>query len=174
MRELFALLEAAGHETVGYLGGPADSWVNGRRRSLARQSAAAGGIRLLDLGVHAATPEAGALASDAVLAAGVTAVVAFDDALALGLMSELSVRGVDIPGDVSIAAFDDLNYSSLVRPGITSIAADPAQLAAEALALLSSAVAGQLEGTSASVPAVLRLRPSVGPAPVLDTARESL
>lgn len=169
VRELFGHLRSGGHDAVGYLGGPSDSWVNGRRGALARASAASAGIRLVDLGAHPATLVAGEAAAGTTLDAGVSAVVAFDDTLALGLMSALTTRGVRIPGDLAIASFDDLSYSVLVRPAITSIAADPSELAAAAQRMLEAASTGQLESASASVPAVLHLRASIGPVVALDS-----
>ena len=58
-QELFALFATAGHRRAAYIGGPADSWVNGRRRALAEQAAAEVDIDLTVLGPFEARIESG-------------------------------------------------------------------------------------------------------------------
>jgi len=50
-----------------------------------------------------------------------TAVVAMADIAAMGLYQVCADRGVSIPSDLSVASFDDIEFSSLVRPGLTSV-----------------------------------------------------
>ena len=46
--------------------------------------------------------EGGVAAADQVLASGATAVIAYNDLVALGLLSRLRARGVAVPGDISV------------------------------------------------------------------------
>lgn len=50
-----------------------------------------------------------------------TAYFVDNDMIALGAMKALQERGYDIPGDVSIIGFDDLPFSAICSPGLTSI-----------------------------------------------------
>ena len=92
-----------------------------------RQALEARGIevdtRLLgwaDDGWHRAN---GARAMADVLDSGVPVdgVVAFNDALAIGAMFELQVRGLSIPQDVGVVGFDDIEDSRYSVPALTTV-----------------------------------------------------
>lgn len=163
--ELFNLLSTQGHHSAAYVGGPADSWVNGRRRSLATGAAASVGIELTVLGPFAASVESGPEAAAAVIDSGVTAAIAFDDMLALGIGSHLRQLGVRVPEDVSLIGCDDLSIGVLQQPALSSIGIDARIVAVEAVRLLAEATPGQLAGESVSVGGRLVQRGTIGPAP---------
>jgi DNA-binding LacI/PurR family transcriptional regulator len=48
------------------------------------------------------------------------AVFATSDAMALGAIAALRGRGVDVPGDVAVAGFDDIPFASLSLPSLTT------------------------------------------------------
>lgn len=48
------------------------------------------------------------------------AVFALGDLSALGALTALRRAGVNVPGDVAVAGFDDIPYASLSRPGLTT------------------------------------------------------
>ncbi len=50
-----------------------------------------------------------------------TAVVAYNDYQAIGLLSALSAAGVRVPQDLSIVGFDDIEASQLVYPTLTTV-----------------------------------------------------
>lgn len=50
-----------------------------------------------------------------------TAFFADNDALAVGAMRALIESGYDIPGDISIVGFDDLDYASITHPPLTTV-----------------------------------------------------
>ena len=50
-----------------------------------------------------------------------TAFFAENDALAVGAMKALAESGFDIPGDVSMVGFDDVEFASIVHPSLTSV-----------------------------------------------------
>lgn len=47
--------------------------------------------------------------------------VAANDTVALGVCAALRERGLDIPGDVSVAGFDDLPFSVDAVPSLTTV-----------------------------------------------------
>lgn len=65
----------------------------------------------------------GAAAMAAVLDSGAApdGVVAFNDALAIGVLSELRVRGLAIPGDVAVVGFDDTDEARFTDPPLTTV-----------------------------------------------------
>lgn len=49
------------------------------------------------------------------------AVVASNDMVAIGIMNTLGERGVTVPGDVSLVGFDDITFSAMISPGLTTV-----------------------------------------------------
>lgn len=73
------------------------------------------------------TPEAGAIAAKRLAEhRDCTAVVAFNDLCAVGLIDELAARGVSVPADVSVTGFDDSWLARLSAVSLTTI--DPSPL----------------------------------------------
>ncbi len=63
-----------------------------------------------------------------------TAVFAASDLFAIGALKAARRRGMSVPGDVSIAGFDDMNFSAYQDPPITTVSVDAyriGQLAAQ-------------------------------------------
>jgi len=69
-------------------------------------------------------------------AAGVTAVVCGDDLYAYGVMRACRALGIVIPDDLSLVGFNDLPYSELAAPPLTSVNLFATKLGAEAARLL--------------------------------------
>jgi DNA-binding LacI/PurR family transcriptional regulator len=121
IRQAVEHLVAFGHERVAYVAGPRASWFNRDRLRLLHGAAAAAGVELVETG-HAEPRFAGGVAAAGkVLAAGVTAVVAYNDLVALGLLDALTDRGVAVPGRISIVGFDDIRPARVVRPALTTV-----------------------------------------------------
>jgi len=53
----------------------------------------------------------------------VTAVFAMNDYTALGALHEAQAQEVDVPGEISIVGFDDIDMASQVYPGLTTVRA---------------------------------------------------
>lgn len=80
----------------------------------------------------------GARAMAAILDSGVEVdgVFAFNDALALGAMSELQARGITVPGDVAVVGFDNIEDAAFSQPTLTTIDAGRREIAETAVDLL--------------------------------------
>jgi len=176
-------LAALGHRCVAYAAGPPTSWSDQRRRAALRTAARRLGVELVVLGPFAPVREAGADAADAVLAARVptarvptarvptarvptarvTAVLAFDDLLAFGMLDRFAARDVDVPGDVSVVGCDDVFGADLVRPGLTTVAAPIERVGALAADLLLARIEGQDPPPLRQVPTRLVIRGSTSP-----------
>jgi LacI family transcriptional regulator len=132
-----------GHRRIAVVRAQSDvpslvSRLDGLRRGLA----AAGlelSTALLDVPV---SPQAGVDEAEAavprVLAAmpQPTAVVGFNDIVAVGVMRGLRTAGVDIPGQMSVLGYDDLAFASQLSPALTTVRQPTYQLGRAAAELL--------------------------------------
>ena len=63
----------------------------------------------------------------------ITAIFACNDNCAIGVMNAVREMGLDIPGDVSVAGFDDIDLAQEVTPSLTTIHVDKVLMGALAL-----------------------------------------
>jgi LacI family transcriptional regulator len=70
----------------------------------------------------------------------VSLIVAADDLIAIGTMNALTALGLQIPNDVSVLGFDDIPWSNIVRPTLTTIKQPIATLATEAVDVLKKKI----------------------------------
>jgi LacI family transcriptional regulator len=120
---LMAHLAGLGHRSVAFLAGPTESWISDRRWDALLEAAERLDMAAIEIGPNTPTIEGGRAASRRLLAARTTAVVAFNDLIAIGVMQALGEAGVKVPEDVSVAGFDDIFGSDLVSPALTTVRA---------------------------------------------------
>jgi len=137
VRQALVHLHALGHRRVGYAGGPRTSWSDAaRRRGLTAEQDRLPGLAIVDLGSFRPGSTGGVFAADLALAADVTAVLAFNDQLALGILGRLADRGVPVPGRLSVVGFDDIPVARLLAPSLTSVAVSAEALGRTAVEIL--------------------------------------
>jgi DNA-binding LacI/PurR family transcriptional regulator len=73
----------------------------------------------------------------------VSAVVCLYDRLALALLRQTRVAGVRVPGDWSLAGFDDMDWSAMLAPSLTTVHIPRARMAAAAVERLEALIAGE-------------------------------
>jgi LacI family transcriptional regulator len=84
-------------------------------------------------------------------AEGFTAFAAISDLHALRALTELQRGGISVPEQVSVTGFDDLVWSSVVTPTLTTVRMDMARIAEIAIAALVEAIeVEKTDGRSAS------------------------
>jgi LacI family transcriptional regulator len=49
------------------------------------------------------------------------AIVCANDLLAIGVLDVAREYGIDVPGDLAVTGFDDIDAASLVTPGLTTV-----------------------------------------------------
>ncbi|MDX6356706.1 MAG: LacI family transcriptional regulator [Streptomyces sp.] len=131
-RRLTEHLLSLGHRRIGYVAGPVERSttrhrLEGHRQALASHGLGPGtpeGVNAVRLTVHGGYDRASGY--DAALELlrrdpGVTAIVAANDTVALGVCAALRESGRSIPGDVSVAGFDDLPFSVDASPALTTV-----------------------------------------------------
>ncbi|MFD6949769.1 LacI family transcriptional regulator [Nocardiopsis sp. TSRI0078] len=106
-RQALEHLASLGHREIALLTGPRASWTNQRLEGAATDAAEHHGLHLHRLGPNQPTEEGGSAAAPDVLASGATAVLAYNDLVALGLLQELRARGLAVPGDLSLVGVDN-------------------------------------------------------------------
>ncbi len=95
-----------------------------------------------------------------------TAVFCLSDSIAYGVYAACRELGLRIPGDVSVAGFDDHPISRLLDPSLTSVGWDVPTLAARATTFLLDGLGDDaLVGRRAVLPPLLAPRASTGPVP---------
>jgi LacI family repressor for deo operon, udp, cdd, tsx, nupC, and nupG len=160
-----------GHSTLTYVAGPEASWADGMRWQSIRKAAAASGLRVRRIGPYAPTLAGGALAAAEFLQRPSSGLVAYNDLMAIGLMSELAGRGIRIPDDVSLIGFDnsfDLGFGS---PSLTTVAVPRLVLGRFAVRMLLGEHRAVPVGRPAMVPTELVVRGSTAAARSADLVR---
>jgi len=92
-----------------------------------------------------------------------TAVFAVSDYYAVDLMQFLQSQGITVPGQVSVAGFDDTPICRQVVPALTSVRQDSALRAQLALEKLEAMKAGEESGSTLRLPVTLIKRDSTRP-----------
>lgn len=115
-------LAQLGHERIVYVAGPETSWSDGVRWRAMRKVAAELRLEARRLGPNEPTVLAGLSAALRIAELESTAVQAYNDQLAIGIMKGLGRLGVDVPEQVSVVGFDNIILDELVEPQLTTIA----------------------------------------------------
>jgi DNA-binding LacI/PurR family transcriptional regulator len=122
MRQVAEHLSSLGHRRIAYLAGPAESWSNRQRtRGLASASRRCG-MELEVFGPFEPKFEGGVDGTDRALEGGASAIVSFNDLMAMGVLSRLAATGLRVPRDISVIGFDDVLFASMCAPPLTTVA----------------------------------------------------
>lgn len=122
MRQVVEHLAGLGHVRIGFVAGPRSSWSSRERIRGLRAATAAAGVEVVEIGSFAPTFEGGKASAEGTLLAGVSAVIAYNDLVALGLLGAMRDRGVDVPSQLSLVGIDNIQMSAMVHPGLTTLA----------------------------------------------------
>ncbi len=130
-------LVGLGHTRIGHVPGPPTISTAVARLEAFQETMAAHGIEVPPGAVVAArdyTAEAGEEAAERLVASdpALTAVVAGNDLLALGLISGLARHGRQCPRDVSVVGFNDMPLADRFAPPLTTIRTPQREVGAEA------------------------------------------
>lgn len=168
--QALALLCEFGHRAVAFLSGPTGAWISGARWQVLAQKARARGMSVVEIGPGRPTLDGGRASLSRVIASGVTAVLAYNDLMAIGLLRAAQESGMDVPGRLSIVGFDDIFGSDFTSPPLTTIRTPLAEMGERAtrraLELIDETVPGEWSGAappaSAPVATELIVRGSTG------------
>jgi DNA-binding LacI/PurR family transcriptional regulator len=125
MDQIIDYLVSIGHRDFFHVSGPMEWWAS-RNRAAAYEAA------LARHGLESRGSFEGNWSSasgyrtglELPLDRGVTALVAANDQMALGLVRALSERGVSVPADMSVTGFDDIPESEFFLPPLSTVRVD--------------------------------------------------
>jgi LacI family transcriptional regulator len=182
-------LTGLGHHELALLSGPRGSWTSREIRRAATAAARSADAALTVLGPNPPTEGGGIAMAEQVRRAGVTAVLAYNDLMAIGLIEGLDSLGIRVPQEVSVVGIDDIALSRLTRPKLTTVATPTAAAGRTAVDMLlqqdnpsfgragrggsRTTIAGDDRRTTAQVmlQTELVIRDSTGPGPTATTGR---
>lgn len=142
-------LGALGHQRIVYVPGRAQAWANRERFSALTQACAESDIDLVTVGNQAATVDGGLAAAASVVATAATAVVAYNDLVAVGVIAGARRLGRQCPEDLSVVGVDDLDIAAAMEPGLTSVRVGIERSGPLALDLLLQQLSGRPCATGA-------------------------
>jgi len=171
VQDLAGHLVELGHTRLAFLAGPPRSASNGLRlQGLEAFKAAHPQVEVLML-EGGSDFDTGHGAVDAVLDSGATGILAFNDLVAMGLMSGLHERGVDVPGDISVTGFDDIPFARYTTPTLTTAAVPITELGQHAWQQMRALIRKEENDAPGSrYQPRLEIRASSGPAKAPRTA----
>ncbi len=154
-------LWSLGHRSFLHIAGP-QNWPSARNRRRAVDEALTRHAARVATAFGDWSAESGARAA-AALPADATAVISANDLMALGAMSALFARGLDVPRDVSVTGFDGDPDAAFWRPPLTTVAIDYATIGRYAIQYLLRIIDGGPEPAPLE-PARFVARESTAPA----------
>jgi LacI family transcriptional regulator len=164
-RAAVAHLAELGHRDVALLGGPRGSWTSREIRKAATSAARAAGIELTVLSPNQPTVEGGHAVAKQVIDERVSAVLAYNDLMAIGLMEGLDEQGVQVPADISVVGVDDIEMAQRVRPKLTTVANPTAAAGRTAVDMLLALGSDRRATAQVTLPTELIVRDSTAPGP---------
>ncbi|MEV7289600.1 LacI family DNA-binding transcriptional regulator [Streptomyces sp. NPDC093252] len=175
VRDLVGHLWSLGHRRIAIIAGP-DSTTTGSERVDAFREAMAGyGLPVPDayIGQGDFRAESGRRATGGFLALPEPPEVVFaaDNLMALGALDAVRARGLRVPDDIGLVAFDDIRWFVHTDPPITSIAQPTGALGRAAVRALVEVIEGR-RPASVTLPARLIVRRSCGAPPGTDNVAD--
>lgn len=135
-------LRRMGHRRIGYVGGPRISRSDKVRRRVIARLCEESGLEWIEIGAFAPTAEGGHDGAEAVLQTDATAVLVYNDLMALALMERLRSYGIDVPGQVSLVGWDDIAFATMAAPGLATVQVPRYDMGVTGISLLHERVFG--------------------------------
>jgi LacI family transcriptional regulator len=165
-----------GHRRIALLAGPEHLRTSAVRLEGCREALEGAGIAFDESLVRSGgfTADGGAKATSELIEGGAdfTAVMASNDLMAIGALSELQSRSIGVPEDISVAGFDDVQNAQFVSVPLTTVRVPMHEMGAEGAALLLDILKGR-RPRSRVLPVELITRRSTAPPPKRNRGRRS-
>lgn len=156
--DLAEALIGQGHRNFAVLGGPADLVVAQDRVAGFAEGLARHGARIGKLATGAFTRDGGYEAMLSLIAESesLETVFAVNDVMAIGAMAALRERGLNVPGEVAVAGFDDIPTLRDVAPSLTTVRLPLAEMGRLAAEMVTGAERDEPESVRVHGQVVLR------------------
>jgi len=92
-----------------------------------------------------------------------TAVFCFNDMTAVGVINGLLKKGIDVPKDISVVGFDDMDIASFYHPALTTVHQPTYQIGRESAKMLSALIEGNKNIKAQLIEPQLIVRESTAP-----------
>lgn len=157
-----------GHRSIGHLMGPPDNVLSTSRLAGTKKALAEAGLSLAPDHVFAGDfgLESGARAAERWLSLPQrpTAIFCASDEMACGFIGALRHRGIEVPREVSVVGFDDIEVSAYLAPALTTIRQPRRRIGERAAQLLLDMIEAQsAQAPTEVLPVELIERQSVAP-----------
>ena len=146
-RDAVAHLLELGHRRIGMITGPLNSLLSRDRLKGYRQALLGHDIEvesvLIQEGDH--TYESGYNQMNKFLALDKppTAIFAANDSMAMGAIKAIKARGLRVPEDVAVVGFDNIQFSAIFEPALTTIAQPLVEMGKRSMELLLKQLKGE-------------------------------
>ncbi|WP_234046357.1 LacI family DNA-binding transcriptional regulator [Streptomyces adelaidensis] len=178
VRDLVAHLYGLGHRRLAIIAGPAATTTGRERVEAFREALGEHGLALPDayIGQGDFQAESGRRVTEGFLDLPEPPEVVFaaDNLMALGALDAVRARGLRVPEDIGLAAFDDIPWFVHTDPPITAIAQPTGELGRAAVRVLVDRIEGRAPlAEPDALPARLVVRRSCGEPPPQQTPPQS-
>tara|TARA_R110002096_G_scaffold309403_4_gene504108 strand:+ start:156924 stop:157925 length:1002 start_codon:yes stop_codon:yes gene_type:complete len=133
-------LISLGHQNIAIITGPPDSTITqdrlkGYKRALENASInfSSGNVKVGDYSIHSGTAATLELMKSPTPP---SAIFCMNDEMAIGAIKQTKDIGLAVPGDVSIAGFDDISFAKYFDPSLTTISQPAEEFGSKAMATL--------------------------------------
>lgn len=160
-------LHAFGHRRIAYVEGPPGYVTTLLRKRGLEEECASLGVEPPIIFPGDFSIESGLSAARSLLQTNPrpTAVFCSSDAAALGMIAGLREGGLNVPQDISVIGFDDIEMAAIYDPALTTIRQERRLLGRRAAEVLIARLDGS-EATGEVIPVTLVERRTTGPAPI--------
>jgi LacI family transcriptional regulator len=124
MKKIMRYLISSGHKSFAYLSGNPDTFSAGERLKAFEDCLSNSDVFCSEIIIGEYTYESGFSMIDN-LSFIPDAVVCGNDLIAYGAIRRLEENGYSIPGDISVTGFDDILFSNMIRPPLTTVKQNP-------------------------------------------------
>lgn len=168
MAELARLAIRQGHRRIACISAPTASndrardRVEGIRLAMTEAGLDARGLVLSEVPYGIEQGET-AMRTAMAAAPDTTLVMCGNDVLALGALRAAREMGLQVPQDVSITGFDDIELALLAEPALTTVHVPHREMGRRAATMLIQMMSDRSKTDSVALPTDIRLRHSLGP-----------
>jgi DNA-binding LacI/PurR family transcriptional regulator len=140
-KQITEYLISLGHQRIAYLGNQQSGQTTLDRLSGYKQALKEAGININESLIHHVMGGDPALGAESTayflrMTNKPTAIVCFNDTLAIGVLKGCQEMGVVIPGDLSVTGFDNITFSAYTSPALTTFDQPKHSMGEEAAQLL--------------------------------------
>jgi LacI family transcriptional regulator len=89
------------------------------------------------------------------------ALICYNDLIALGFMKAAQTLGFNLPADISVAGFDNIQYGQYTSPALTTVDLQSERMGVAAMEKLIAAIDGKATSETTMIEPQLVLRTSI-------------